>query len=62
MDGNDKIITVRNNFTNTATFTSGTQGLGEIYFEKVGGTQTLTPGTATFQKFAHQGTGTLNMS
>jgi hypothetical protein len=62
MDGNDKIITVRNNFTNTATFTPGTQGLGEIYFEKVGGSQTLTPGTSFFHKFAHTGTGTLNLS
>jgi hypothetical protein len=62
MDGNDKIITVRNNFTNTATFTSGIQGLGEIYFENVGGSQTLTPGTSTFHKFAHTGTGTLNLT
>jgi hypothetical protein len=62
MDGNDKIITVRNNFTNTATFTSGTQGLGEIYFEKVGGSQTLTPGTSVFHKFSHTGTGTLNLT
>jgi len=62
MDGNDKIITVRNNFTNTATFTPGTQGLGEIYFEKVGGSQTLTPGTSSFHKFAHTGTGTLNLT
>jgi len=61
-DANDKIITVRNDFTNTATFTPGTGGLGEIYFEKVGGTQTLTSGGAVFQKFAHTGTGTLNMS
>ena len=61
-DANDKIITVRNNFTNTATFTSGTQGLGEIYFEKVGGSQTLTPGTSVFHKFAHTGTGTLNLT
>jgi hypothetical protein len=62
IDGNDKIITVRNNFTNTANFTPGTQGIGEIYFEKVGGTQTLTPGNAVFQKLAHTGTGTLNLT
>ncbi len=61
-DANDKIITVRNNFTNTATFTPGTGGTGEIYFEKIGGTQTLTSGGAVFQKFAHTGTGTLNLS
>ena len=61
-DANDKIITVRNNFTNTATFTPGTVGLGEIYFEKIGGTQTLTSGGAVFQKFAHTGTGTLNLA
>ena len=61
-DANDKIITVRNNFTNTATFTPGTGGLGEIYFEKIGGTQTLTSGGAVFQKFAHTGTGTLNLA
>ena len=62
IDGNDKIITVRNNFTNTANFTPGTQGIGEIYFENVGGSQTLTPGTSVFHKFAHTGTGTLNLS
>ncbi len=64
LDGNDEVITVRNNFTNTATFTSGTQGLGEIYFEKVGvsQTQTLTPGTSVFHKFAHTGSGTLNLT
>jgi hypothetical protein len=61
-DANDKIITVKNNFSNTATFTPGTGGLGEIYFEKVGGTQTLTPGNAVFQKLAHTGTGTLNLT
>jgi hypothetical protein len=61
-DANDKIITVRNDFTNTATFTPGTEGLGEIYFEKSGGTQTLTSGGAVFQKFAHTGTGTLNLA
>jgi hypothetical protein len=61
-DANDKIITVRNNFTNTASFTPGTGGLGEIYFEKIGGTQTLTSGGAVFQKFAHTGNGTLNLS
>ncbi|MCF8407902.1 MAG: T9SS type A sorting domain-containing protein [Crocinitomicaceae bacterium] len=64
-DANDKIITVRNNFTNTAAFTAGPGTAitpGQIYFEKLGGTQTLTSGGAVFQKFAHTGTGILNLS
>ena len=61
-DGNDKIITVGNNFNNTAIFTSGAGTTGEIYLTKIGGTQTLTAGTAVFQKFTHNGTGTLNLS
>jgi hypothetical protein len=52
IDGNGKIITVKGNFNNTATFNAGNGG--QIIFEKNGGNQTLTAGTAVFEKLIHQ--------
>ncbi len=65
IDGNGKIITIKGNFNNTATFNAGAGG--QIIFEKDGGNQTLTAGTAVFEKLVHQvpvgGTAsTLNLS
>jgi hypothetical protein len=52
IDGNGKIITVKGNFNNTATFDAGSGG--QIIFEKNGGNQTLTAGTSVFGKLIHQ--------
>ena len=52
IDGNGKIITTKGNFNNTATFNAGNGG--QIIFEKNGGNQTLTAGTAVFEKLIHQ--------
>jgi hypothetical protein len=51
-DGNGKIISTKGNFNNSATFNSGTGG--QIIFEKDGGNQTLTAGSAIFGKLIHQ--------
>jgi hypothetical protein len=51
-DGNGKVITIKGNFNNTATFDAGSGG--QIIFEKDGGNQTLTAGTSVFGKLIHQ--------